>query len=341
MGGAGGGVMAPRRQPGGALCVYAGAKMLSVWCTNISKLYKLRFSELTAVSQCTFFKYLDFIRETLPNSILALQACVCCWTYLYHVSGSNSVWSCILYYQFWWNKDVHFILSRIQILKRCWICSRVDIMACLMISARRLDATLCHVSVVSAATRPPSSAVYGPYRNSPVLQRNRPYRYATLWLTGFTPPTAAGSQVLTKDSVTVSVDAVVYYRVSNATVSVANVENAHHSTRLLAQTTLRNVLGTKNLSEILSEREAISNMMQVSRAPVMWSETVGLIGQDRSRTNRNRSWSCRSGVVLWTCYARRHNDLEGQSNFSSTIYSFSILCSEHHYGGDQQWRSLT
>ena len=40
-------------------------------------------------------------------------------------------------------------------------------------------------------------------------------------------------EVLTKDSVTVSVDAVVYYRVSNATVSVANVENAHHSTRLV------------------------------------------------------------------------------------------------------------
>ena len=38
-------------------------------------------------------------------------------------------------------------------------------------------------------------------------------------------------QVLTKDSVTVSVDAVVYYRVSNATISVANVEDAHSSTR--------------------------------------------------------------------------------------------------------------
>ena len=73
-------------------------------------------------------------------------------------------------------------------------------------------------------------------------------------------------QVLTKDSVTVSVDAVVYYRVSNATVSVANVENAHHSTRLLAQTTLRNVLGTKNLSEILSERESIAASMQVGRS---------------------------------------------------------------------------
>ena len=83
-------------------------------------------------------------------------------------------------------------------------------------------------------------------------------------------PTTPGSllssptQVLTRDSVTVSVDAVVYYRVSNATISVANVENAHHSTRLLAQTTLRNILGTKNLHEILSERESISVSMQVS-----------------------------------------------------------------------------
>lgn len=61
---------------------------------------------------------------------------------------------------------------------------------------------------------------------------------------------------------TVSVDAVVYYRVSNATVSIANVENAHHSTRLLAQTTLRNMLGTHNLHEILSDRETISSSMQ-------------------------------------------------------------------------------
>lgn len=70
-------------------------------------------------------------------------------------------------------------------------------------------------------------------------------------------------EVLTKDSVTVSVDAVVYYRVSNATVSIANVENAHHSTRLLAQTTLRNTMGTRHLHEILSERQTISGTMQV------------------------------------------------------------------------------
>ena len=69
-------------------------------------------------------------------------------------------------------------------------------------------------------------------------------------------------QILTKDSVTVSVDAVVFFRVSNATISVANVEDSHHSTRMLAQTTLRNILGTKNLHEILSERESISSGIQ-------------------------------------------------------------------------------
>lgn len=71
------------------------------------------------------------------------------------------------------------------------------------------------------------------------------------------------SQILTKDSVTVCVDGVVYFRVSDPIASVANVVNADFSTRLLAQTTLRNVLGTKNLSELLSDREGIANSMQV------------------------------------------------------------------------------
>lgn len=71
------------------------------------------------------------------------------------------------------------------------------------------------------------------------------------------------AQVLTKDSVTVCVDGVVYYRVQNATLAVANITNADAATRLLAQTTLRNVLGTKNLAEILSDREEIAHNMQV------------------------------------------------------------------------------
>ncbi len=69
-------------------------------------------------------------------------------------------------------------------------------------------------------------------------------------------------EVLTKDSVTVAVDAVVYYRVFNPVISIANVENAQESTRLLAQTSLRNVLGTNSLAEILSNREAVSLCMR-------------------------------------------------------------------------------
>lgn len=60
-----------------------------------------------------------------------------------------------------------------------------------------------------------------------------------------------------------SVDGVVYFRVFDPICSVANVSNADHATRLLAQTTLRNVLGTKSLSELLSDREGISYNMQV------------------------------------------------------------------------------
>ncbi|KAJ0061597.1 hypothetical protein NL108_005688, partial [Boleophthalmus pectinirostris] len=69
-------------------------------------------------------------------------------------------------------------------------------------------------------------------------------------------------EILTKDSVTVSVDGVVYFRVSDPIASVVNVSNADFATRLLAQTTLRNVLGTKNLAELLSDREGIAHSMQ-------------------------------------------------------------------------------
>lgn len=63
---------------------------------------------------------------------------------------------------------------------------------------------------------------------------------------------------------TVAVDAVVYYRIRNATVAVVNVADAARATRLLASTTLRNELGQKTLSELLSDREHISGAMQAA-----------------------------------------------------------------------------
>lgn len=69
-------------------------------------------------------------------------------------------------------------------------------------------------------------------------------------------------EILTKDSVTVTVDAVCYFRVFNPVVSVVRVQNARYSTQLLAATTLRNILGTKTLQEILREKDTTSQLMQ-------------------------------------------------------------------------------
>ena len=60
-----------------------------------------------------------------------------------------------------------------------------------------------------------------------------------------------------------AVDAVVYFNIFDATISVTEVDDVNRATRLLAATTLRNALGTKTLGEILTDRENISNNMQV------------------------------------------------------------------------------
>lgn len=57
-------------------------------------------------------------------------------------------------------------------------------------------------------------------------------------------------------------DGVVYYRVQNPILAVVNIKNADAATQMLAQTTLMNVLGTKNLAEILSDREEIAHSLQ-------------------------------------------------------------------------------
>ncbi|VDN53058.1 unnamed protein product [Dracunculus medinensis] len=69
-------------------------------------------------------------------------------------------------------------------------------------------------------------------------------------------------EILSRDSVTVTVEAVIYFRVSNPVISVTNVNDPQFSTKLLAQTTLRNVLGTRTLSEMLSERDSIANVIE-------------------------------------------------------------------------------
>jgi regulator of protease activity HflC (stomatin/prohibitin superfamily) len=68
--------------------------------------------------------------------------------------------------------------------------------------------------------------------------------------------------VITKDNVTVKVNAVVYFRVIDPRKAVVEVEDFYYATSLIAQTTLRSILGQNSLDDLLSNREAINVELQ-------------------------------------------------------------------------------
>ena len=68
--------------------------------------------------------------------------------------------------------------------------------------------------------------------------------------------------VITRDNVSVKVNAVVYFRVVDPGRAVVEVENYLYATSQLAQTTLRSVLGQAELDELLSEREQLNEKLQ-------------------------------------------------------------------------------
>ncbi len=68
--------------------------------------------------------------------------------------------------------------------------------------------------------------------------------------------------VITKDNVTVKVNAVVYFRVIDPRKAIVEVEDFYYATSLIAQTTLRSILGQNTLDDLLSNREAINVELQ-------------------------------------------------------------------------------
>ena len=69
-------------------------------------------------------------------------------------------------------------------------------------------------------------------------------------------------EVMTRDNVPVSVDAVLYFRVIDPQAAVVKVENFLKATSLIAQTTLRSVLGQAELDELLAHRDKINQTLQ-------------------------------------------------------------------------------
>ena len=101
-------------------------------------------------------------------------------------------------------------------------------------------------------------------------------------------------QILTKDQVTARVDAVVYFRVADPIKAIILAENYFDSTFRISQSTLRDVLGTKSLSEILSDRENISEHLGVSK--------VACWGGGRRSRFQTKSHARFSRPVLSMCW---------------------------------------
>jgi regulator of protease activity HflC (stomatin/prohibitin superfamily) len=85
--------------------------------------------------------------------------------------------------------------------------------------------------------------------------------------------------VITRDNVSVKVNAVVYFRVISPTAAIVNVERYFFAMSQLAQTTLRSVLGTVELDDLLAEREKINLKLQdiVDRQSEPWGLKVSLL----------------------------------------------------------------
>ena len=65
-------------------------------------------------------------------------------------------------------------------------------------------------------------------------------------------------EAITKDNVSVKINAVIYYKIVDSAKAILEVENFYYAVSQLAQTTMRNAVGTVSLDELLSERESIS-----------------------------------------------------------------------------------
>jgi regulator of protease activity HflC (stomatin/prohibitin superfamily) len=86
-------------------------------------------------------------------------------------------------------------------------------------------------------------------------------------------------EAITRDNVTVSVNAVVYFRVLNPSDAVVQVEDYRRATWNLSQTTLRNVIGQSELDELLAHREQINQKLQqiIDEATEPWGIKVSLV----------------------------------------------------------------
>ena len=83
-------------------------------------------------------------------------------------------------------------------------------------------------------------------------------------------------EAITKDNISVKINAVIYYKIYDATKAIIEVENYFYAVSQLAQTTMRNTVGSVTLDELLTERETLSEKIQevIDKASDPWGIKV-------------------------------------------------------------------
>ncbi len=104
---------------------------------------------------------------------------------------------------------------------------------------------------------------------------DRPIKIDLRVITHEVPP----QEVVTKDNVTLRVNAVIFFQVIDARAAVTRVSNYSNATSQIAQTTLRAVLGQSTLDELLSERDKINQVLQriIDQQTEPWGIKVGTV----------------------------------------------------------------
>ena len=84
---------------------------------------------------------------------------------------------------------------------------------------------------------------------------------------------------ITKDNITVGINAVIYYKVDNAQKAIIEVEDFKYATSQLAQTTMRNIVGEVELDELLSNRDSVSERIReiVDKETDLWGIKVNSV----------------------------------------------------------------
>jgi regulator of protease activity HflC (stomatin/prohibitin superfamily) len=109
-----------------------------------------------------------------------------------------------------------------------------------------------------------------------------------------------GQEAITRDNVTLRVDAVVYFRVIDPLKAIINVQNYQFAVAQVAQTSLRSVIGQSDMDQLLSEREKVNaHLKDVIDVPT--EQPWGI------RVERMAPATCHNG-----CQAVRHRRFTGQ-----------------------------